>query len=218
MKSRFILVTFLLYLTSSFCSAELIIAQSNPQIDMGYFFVGGREIIKTKKIKPDVQISAFTKNGVIISETKGSPWYNATLFMHGSVLKDSSGKELKKVTICEACDQDGDLNWAVLHFPEGNAGPGTIEIVQGTGKWTGILGSGEITGIRAKRSDEFSMPTYKISWEIDPENAPNSQVIKDKDLYEYRDECLSFHGPHDGLFSVCYLMESRLNSAHSQVS
>ena len=201
MKSNYFIFSILLILAGTNYSQGQLSLPSNLEKDAGYFFTGPRQVIKTKKIKSDVIISAFTQKGVIITEEKGSPWYNASLFLQGSVLMDTSGKELKEVIICEACDKDGDLNWAVLHYPEGNAGPGTFELVQGTGKWAGIMGTGKITGNRVDRSDEYSMPGYEIEWQIDPVNAPNSNEIKNKEQYEYRDECLSFHGPHVFLFS-----------------
>lgn len=177
-----------------------IAAQSVGPNDSGYFLAGPRKEIKTKKIKPNVFITAFTRDGVIITDNSKSPWFSATLFVHGSVLTDSAGKELKEVLIFEACDKDGDLNWSLLHYPDGNKGPGTFELVQGTGKWAGIKGSGKITGNSGRRVDGYINPEYEIKWEIDPVNAPNSNQIPGKESYKYSDQCLSFHGPHVFLF------------------
>lgn len=201
MKTLTLLLSFMLIVAGPIYSQKQLSPSSDLKKDAGYFFTGPREMIKTKKIKSDIIITAFTQKGVIITEEEGSPWYNATIFLQGSVLKDTMGNELKEVIICEACDKDGDLNWAVLHYPEGNTGPGSFELVQGTGKWAGIMGTGKITGNRTERADEYSMPGYDITWQIDPVNAPNSDEIEDKEQYEFRDECLSFHGPHVFLFS-----------------
>lgn len=200
MKLRIESTSCMIFLASAILSCNLLTAQTAGKKDTGYFFAGPREELKTKKIKPNVLITAFTQKGVIFTENRESPWYNATLFTQGSVLKDTTGKELKEVIICEACDKDGDLNWSVLHYPQGNKGPGTFELVQGTGKWAGIKGTGKITGNKVLRADDSKMPTYEIAWEIDPVNAPNSDVIKDKEKYMYMDKCLSFHGPHIFLF------------------
>jgi hypothetical protein len=188
-------------ITSVICSTGDAGAQPEQKSDSGYYISGPRKVIKTKRIKPDVFITAFTQDGVIITDNTGSPWFNATLFAHGSILTDSTGKELKEVVIFEACDKDGDLNWSVLHYPDGNRGPGTFELVQGTGKWAGIKGTGKIIGRHEERADGFIMPDYNIQWEIDPVNAPNSDQIPGKEKYKYSDQCLSFHGPHVFLLS-----------------
>ena len=201
MKLQRLLLSLLLIISGSVIAHGQKDLQLSHQKDAGYIFAGAREEIQTKQIKEELFITAFTQNGVIISEGEGSPWQNASLFMHGSYLKDPSDNELKEVLILEACDKDGDLNWAVLHYPEGNKDPGTFELVQGTGKWAGIRGSGKISGVRAERTDGYSMPVYELNWQIDPVNAPNSSEIEDKEQYEFRDECLSFHGPHVFLFS-----------------
>ncbi len=62
-------------------------------------------------------------HGVIITDNSASPWFNGHTLCPGSVLTDSAGKELEEVLIFEACEKDGDLNWSLLHYPEGEQRP-----------------------------------------------------------------------------------------------
>ena len=195
MKSiRPILTLSFIFLAATF-SNNMLRAQTSAKKDLGYVFSGPREELKSKKIKENVIIQAFTQRGVLITDNMESPWYNATLFAHGSVIKNLGGDILEEVVFYEAADVDGDLTWTVLYYPDPDQ-PGTYTIIQGTGKWSGIHGSGKTTGLYAERVDDHQMPTYEITWEIDPLNPPNSEIIPEKEKYEFRDECLSFHGPH----------------------
>ena len=195
MKSILSTITLSLFLLGMFSSNNLLNAQNIGNKDVGYVFSGPREELKSKKIKEDLIIHAFTQRGVFITENPESPWYNATLFAHGSVLKNLKGDILKEVVFYEASDADGDLSWTVLYYPEPGQ-PGTFEIIQGIGKWAGIKGGGKTTGLFADRVDDHQMPTYEIAWEIDKLNPPNSDIIPGKDNYKFMDKCLSFHGPH----------------------
>ena len=189
------------YLTALAASAILLAAtclhaETGSGTDEGTLFMGPRKEIKIKKIKKDRRILAYTSDGVINTTNPSSPWYNATCFAHGSVILDTEGTVIREVVICEATDRDGDISWSVLWYPEGEDGPGTFKIIQGTGKWAGIHGNGRTTGMGTERADDHRMPGYSISWEIDPVNAPFSDSIEGKEKYRYTDHCLSFHGPH----------------------
>ena len=183
-------------LLSAFSPLSLLRAQSGSNTDQGYLFLGPREEIQTKKIKSDRRIRAFTRDGVIITDNPESPWYNATCFAHGSVILDEEDQILKEIIICQATDVNGDISWSVLWYPEGEQGEGTFELIQGVGKWAGISGSGKTTLAVASRSDNHIMPGYQISWEIDPVNAPYTDILEGRENYAYSDQCLSFHGPH----------------------
>lgn len=195
MKSISSIAVLSLVIVILFCSGIHLEAQGSATKDAGYIFSGPREELKSKQIKPDLIIQAFMQRGVIITENPDSPWFNATLFAHGSVLKDLEGNILKEVVFYEAADADGDLTWTVLYYPEPDQ-PGTFEIIQGIGKWAGIHGTGFTTGLLTERVDDHQMPGYEINWEIDPVNPPYSDNIPGKENYQFRDECLSFHGPH----------------------
>ena len=97
--------------------------------DTGLSILGPREVIKSLKIKENRILEAFMQNGTIITVNRQSPWHNASLFAHGSVLKDLDGKVIKEVIFFEATDARGDISWSVLWFPDAGK-PGTIEIVQ----------------------------------------------------------------------------------------
>lgn len=169
--------------------------ESSEGSDRGYLFLGPRVEIKSKQIKEDRKIMAYTRRGNIISGDASSPWYNAACFIHGSVILDTEGEILKEVSICRATDADGDLNWCVIWYPEAGKGPGKMKFIQGTGKWAGIRGSGESPGEKIERKDDHNMPLYEISWTLG-DDSPFSNEIRGKEDFRYRDECLSFHGPH----------------------
>lgn len=194
LRLPFLILTIILFSASS--PLSLLRAQSGSNTDQGYLFLGPREEIKTKKIKSDRWIRAFTRDGVIITENTASPWYNATCFAHGSVILDEDDQILKEIIICQATDADGDISWSVLWYPGGEQGEGTFELIQGVGKWAGISGKGTTTLAHASRSDKYIMPGYQISWEIDPVNAPYTDILEGRENYAYSDQCLSFHGPH----------------------
>lgn len=195
MKTRLISKTILRILLFLFPAAGLQ-GQPGQGSDEGFLFLGAREEIKTIKIKTGQRIRAFTCEGVIITENPSSPWYNAACFAFGSVILDKDDNILTEVMITEAIDADGDITWSVLWYPEAGEQPGAFTLIQGTGKWAGIHGSGTTAGSRAERSDDHRMPEYSIVWGIDPVNAPFSDSIENKEQYAYRDHCLSFHGPH----------------------
>lgn len=198
MKFHFLLrttaiVSFLLF----FLSPQAIQAQTKLKgSDEGYLFMGAREEIKSKQIKKDCIIKAFISKGVVITNNPNSPWYNAACFAHGSIVTDLEGKILKEVVIYETTDAQGNLTWSVLWHPEGENSPGTFTLIQGTGKWAGIHGSGQTKGKAAGRADQHIKPSYQINWEIDPVNAPFSDSIQGTENYAFMDQCLSFHGPH----------------------
>lgn len=164
--------------------------------DHGYLFMGPRAELKTKQIKEDRFITAYTSKGAVVTANTESPWYHAACFAHGSIITNKEGKILKEVSIYETTDADGDLTWSVLWLPEGEGSQGTFTLIQGTGKWAGIFGQGQSHDPIAERNDSHVMPGYTISWEIDEVNAPFSDSIQDKETYRYMDQCLSFHGPH----------------------
>lgn len=197
MKKTALLLPFLFLFSIMFILPHLDLgAQTGENSDKGYMFLGPRETIQTKRIKKDRRIRAFTRDGVIITENQASPWYNASCFAHGSVILDEENQVLTEILICQATDSNGDISWSVLWYPDGEKGEGSFELIQGIGKWAGIGGSGSTSGSRALRSDASIMPEYKISWEIDPVNAPFTDIIEDKEKYSFTDQCLSFHGPH----------------------
>ncbi|MDX2430266.1 MAG: hypothetical protein QNK35_04995 [Bacteroides sp.] len=194
-KERHSVFTLITILFIGFLPLTETDAQKVENSDQGYLFLGPRKEIQSKRIKKDRRIQAFTRDGVIITDNPNSPWYQATCFAHGSVILDEDGKILKEIVICQATDADGDISWSVLWYPEPGK-PGTFEIIQGIGKWAGITGKGTSSEEVVQRSDESIMPEYKISWEIDPVNAPFSDIIQGKEEFSYMDQCLSFHGPH----------------------
>ena len=169
--------------------------------DHGYLFMGPRDEITSKQIKEDRYITAFISKGVVVTANPESPWYHAACFAHGSVITNKEGQILKEVIIYETTDAQGDLTWSVLWLPEGKGSQGTFTLIQGTGKWAGIMGQGQTNDMITDRSDHHIMPSYDISWEIDKINAPFSDSIQGKENYTYMDQCLSFHGPHEFLES-----------------
>ena len=195
---RLVLAVTVLFLFSILSTGQISSAdnQISSGSDNGYLFLGPREEISSKKIGKGQTITAFLCDGVAVSENPDSPWYRATLFAHGSIITDPEGKVLKEVIICETTDPQGDLSWSVLWYPEGANNPGSFTLIQGTGRWSGIHGSGSSEKHLADRSDTHRMPMYTMEWAIDPVNAPFSDSIQEKDNYQYMDKCLSFHGPH----------------------
>jgi hypothetical protein len=74
--------------------------------DSGYLFCGPRTVLKAKELKKELSLEAFTQEGTIAAQNPESPWYQASLFGHGSVLKDAEGRILKEVVIYQATDAD----------------------------------------------------------------------------------------------------------------
>jgi hypothetical protein len=106
------------------------------------------------------------QRGVFISENPDSPWHHATFFAHGTTVKDGpDGKALWDISILEAVDPDGDVTWAII-AQEYAKPPYDFYFIGGTGKWYGITGEGEATGMVRDRVDHYNMPTWKISWKV----------------------------------------------------
>ena len=195
-KSLF-LVSLLFVLPGMILPGIMVNAQkTKPQKDAGYLFLGPQDEFTSKSIKKDVVLTAFFQEGVAVSDNTASPWYRASVFAHGSFVKYQDGDKFKEVVFIEATDTDGDQTWSVLWLPDADIKHGEIEIIQGTGKWSGITGKGKTTGLMEKRADGFIMPGYEISWEIDKLNPPFSEDILTREKYEFMDKSLSFHGPH----------------------
>jgi hypothetical protein len=161
--------------------------------DSGYIFAGPVVERKRKDVKPGVVLIDNHRNGVIVSDNEGSPWYNATYYAHGSILSDAEGKFIRQVAFCETIDPDGDVTWSILWEP--SKGKSSYHFIVGTGKWKGIAGEATITGV-ASRADDHAMPSYKMSWEIDEKNDEIVPAFEPKGPYTNHATSLSFHGPH----------------------
>jgi len=161
--------------------------------DSGYIFAGPTVERKRKVVKPGVVLIDNHRTGVIVSDNTGSPWHKATYYAHGSILSDTEGKFIRQVAFCETIDLDGDVTWSILWEPR--EGKATYHFIVGTGKWKGIAGEATITG-KTGRADDHTMPTYKMSWEIDPNNDETVPAFQPKGPYTNHATSLSFHGAH----------------------
>ena len=84
----------------------------------------------------------------------------------GTTVKDGpDGKALWDISILEAVDPDGDVTWAII-AQEYAKPPYDFYFIGGTGKWYGITGQGEATGMVKDRVDHYNMLTWKISWKV----------------------------------------------------
>jgi hypothetical protein len=161
--------------------------------DSGYIFAGPTVERKRKVVKPGVVLIDNHRNGVIVSDNPGSPWHKATYYTHGSILSDAEGKFIRQVAFCETIDPDGDVTWSILWEP--SPGKVTYHFIVGTGKWKGIAGEATITG-KTGRADDHTMPSYKMSWEINPKNDETVPAFQPKGPYTNHATSLSFHGAH----------------------
>jgi hypothetical protein len=161
--------------------------------DSGYIFVGPTVERKRKVVKPGVVLIDNHRSGVIVSDNTGSPWHKATYYAHGSILSDSEGKFIRQVAFCETIDPDGDVTWSILWEPR--EGKATYHFIVGTGKWKGIAGEATITGTQ-RRADDHTMPSYRMSWEIDTKNDETVPAFQPKGPYTNHATSLSFHGAH----------------------
>ena len=161
--------------------------------DSGYIFAGPTVERNRKVVKPGVVIIDNHKNGVIVSENPDSPWNNATYYAHGSILCDDDGNFIRQAAFCETIDPDGDVTWSILWEPTPRKT--SYHFIVGTGKWKGIAGKATITGV-TERSDDHTMSSYKMSWELDPKNDETVPAFEPKGQYTNHATSLSFHGPH----------------------
>jgi len=161
--------------------------------DSGYIFAGPTVERKRKPVKPGVVLIDNHKNGVIVSDNTDSPWHKATYYAHGSILADAEGKFIQQVAFCETIDPDGDVTWSILWEP--SPGKATYHFIVGTGKWKGIAGKATITG-KTGRADDHTMPSYKMSWELDEKNDLTVPAFEPKGPYTNHATSLSFHGAH----------------------
>ena len=161
--------------------------------DSGYIFAGPTVERKRKFVKLGIVLIDNHRNGVIVSDNPGSPWHKATYYAHGSILSDAEGKFIRQVAFCETIDPEGDVTWSILWEP--SPGKASYHFIVGTGKWKGIAGEATITGMTG-RADDHTMPSYRMSWEIDEKNDLTVPAFPPKGSYTNHATSLSFHGPH----------------------
>ena len=85
-------VGIVLFLVGPLCAAP---KSTGSGTDRGYFFMGPREVRKTKQLKQGVNIVAYFQRGVFVSNESNSPWYQAVLFIQGTRIEDAAGKILQ---------------------------------------------------------------------------------------------------------------------------
>lgn len=187
-------------------ASGVVVAETGS--DQGYFFVGPREVQRTKTLKQGQNIVAYFQHGVFVTQGEDSPWYQAALFIQGTTIEDMEGEVLQDVALCEATDAQGDLNWSILWRPDGKTG--TIAFKLGTGKWEGISGTGTLPGMVRQRADDHQMPRYKIQWKVDPKERPVLAALERAEQFKFHDRGLSFHGPHIEDFSRVLTNGTRL--------
>jgi hypothetical protein len=161
--------------------------------DSGYIFAGPTVERKSKAVKQGVVLVDNVREGVIVSDNTGSPWHKATYYTQGSILRDADGKFIRQVAFCETIDPDGDVTWSILWEP--SVGRASYHFVVGTGKWKGIAGEVTVTGMQ-RRADDYTMPSYRMSWEVDEKNDETIPPFQPKGPFTNHATSLSFHGPH----------------------
>ena len=123
--------------------------------DQGYFFSCPLVEQRNKMLKNGNTVINYYQTGVIYAGSPGCPWYNATLFAQGTMVKDAEGKVIQEVALYETVDAQGDLTWTTMWRT--GTGPTSLRLRSGTGKWLGITGKGDILGWQ-KRADDHLMP------------------------------------------------------------
>jgi len=161
--------------------------------DSGYIFMGPTVERKRKEVKPGQVLIDCHKSGIVVSDNAGSPWNKCTYYAHGSVLIDAAGKLIRQAAFVETIDPDGDVTWSILWEP--GEGKAVYHFIVGTGKWKGIAGEATITDMQ-RRADDGTMPSYKMSWELDEKNDLTVPAFEPKGPYTNKASSLSFHGPH----------------------
>jgi hypothetical protein len=161
--------------------------------DSGYIFAGPTVERKSKAVKQGVVLVDNVREGVIVSNDAGSPWHKATYYTQGSILRDADGKFIRQVAFCETIDPDGDVTWSILWEP--SEGKASYHFIVGTGKWKGIAGEVAVTGMQ-RRADDYTMPSYRMSWEVDEKNDETIPPFQPKGPFTNHATSLSFHGPH----------------------
>lgn len=149
---------------------------------------------KTKKVKEGVIWVDNHRTGVVVSDNPNSPWFQAALYSHGSILRDTEGNMIQEAALFEVTDPDGDLTFAVYWNPP--SGEASLHFVVGTGKWDGIEGSGNVPNVVKDRADDHIMPKYEFEWRMG--DKPHGQIASLQKPGEYTNHArsLSFHGPH----------------------
>jgi len=162
--------------------------------DSGYIFSGPLVEEKIKTVKENVIHVDNHRTGVVISDNPDSPWYQAAVYSHGTILRDPEGNLIQEAALYEVTDPDGDLSFAVYWNPP--TGKASLHFVVGTGKWEGVEGSGKVTEVVRDRADGHIMPKYDFEWKIG--NKPHGHIASLQKGGEYTNHAksLSFHGPH----------------------
>ncbi len=162
--------------------------------DSGYIFFGPLVEEKTKPVKKDVTHVDNHRTGVVVSDNPDSPWYQAAVYSHGTVLRDKDGKRILETALYEITDPDGDLSFAVYWDPPKDEA--SLHFVVGTGKWEGLEGSGKVTGVVKDRGDDHIMPKYEFNWKMGDKSHGQIESLKMKGDPTNHAKSLSFHGPH----------------------
>ena len=121
--------------------------------DTGYVFSGPHIPESKKTLKNGLTLVANHQSGVVISENPVSPWHHATFLSQGTTIQDVDGKTLGDAALCEFVDPDGDLSWMVTLIWY-DQDPDAFKIIDGTGKWKGITGSGKFEKIARGKAME----------------------------------------------------------------
>ena len=162
--------------------------------DTGYAFLSPSVLKRTKTLQNGITLVAHQQTGVIVNESHYSPWRHATFLIQETIVTDADGKLVREVGLCETVDADGDLTWSILWRQV--TGPGNLKFIVGTGKWEGISGYGEISGIVQVRADDYLMPRWSINWQVDREASHLLDGSNERGVYTNHDQGFSFHGPH----------------------
>ena len=169
-------------------------AQKKSGNSQGELFLQPIEVKRTKVIKKNALLVSHHQTGLMQTKDEESPWYNASFFIQGSIVKDTSGGIIQQVALFETVDDDGDLSWGTIW--QEMDGCYTIELKMGTGKWKNIQGEGTMKELDLLRVDGHQRFRWEFNWVVDFADRMNPESTAFDGMYKYHDVGLSFHGPH----------------------
>jgi hypothetical protein len=162
--------------------------------DEGYVVVNAPVVEHTAKFKNGREHDIFHAYGVMASDDPDSPFYRATYFTQGIVVRDPVG-ELGSVEVIRMVTPDGSANWVYLNSLYVD-GPVEFYFANGSGKWHGIEGGG-VFGPPERRTDGGWSASFEVKWEVDTER---KQLISGPPSwdppYPNKSKGFSFHALH----------------------
>jgi hypothetical protein len=134
--------------------------------DSGFSFHGPHVTEMSRTLPNGITLVYNNQSGVLLSnnlEAK-SPRNLATSYDRGTTYSIDD-RNLADIMLLEDTDPDGDVVWLYHEWWYG-MGPGSYELIGGTGKWKGISGFGKTLGVLRDRVDDHWLIKSEMHWNL----------------------------------------------------